>query len=227
MHCKLVRDLLSFFIQTSRSKTRNGAHIFFEKSTMNDSADNKTEMNRRQFCKSGILALTGLALPTRLLTAGIEVCQPERQLSFFNTHTGESLNCATYWANGTAQPDALTEIYQILRDHRCNEVVEIDLDLLDQLTLLNQVLENREPLHIISGYRSPQTNAYLRQKSQGGGVAKYSLHMDGRAIDIRIPGVDTLTLRKAALSLKKGGVGYYPGLKFVHMDTGSIRTWRG
>ena len=184
-------------------------------------------LNRRQFCKSGMLALAGLALPTSVLARGAELCLPERQLSFYHLHTGETLNCATYWAHGTQQNDALTDIYQILRDHRSGEVAEIDLKLLDQLSLLNQVLDNREPLHIISGYRSPATNAYLRKKSQGGGVAKRSLHMDGRAIDIRIPGIDTATLRKAALSLKKGGVGYYPGLRFVHMDTGQVRTWSG
>ncbi|NIQ96218.1 MAG: DUF882 domain-containing protein, partial [Desulfuromonadales bacterium] len=119
-------------------------------------------LNRRQFCKSGMLALAGLALPTSLLAKGAELCLPERQLSFYHLHTGETLNCATYWANGTLQHDALTDIYQILRDHRCNEVAEIDIDLLDQLTLLNQVLDNSEPLHIISGFRSPETNAYLR-----------------------------------------------------------------
>ncbi len=186
----------------------------------------KTGLSRRQFCKSGMLAIAGLALPTPILAQAAELCRPERQLSFFHTHTGETLKCATYWANGTLQSDVLTDIYQILRDHRSNEVAEIDTDLLDQLTLLNQVLDNSEPLHIISGYRSPRTNAYLRKKSQGG-VAKRSLHMDGRAIDIRIPGIDTATLRKAALSLKKGGVGYYPESRFVHMDTGRFRTWGG
>ena len=194
---------------------------------MNNSELEKIGLNRRQFCKSGMLALAGLALPTQILARGAEICLPERELSFYHLHTGETLNCATYWANGTLQDNALTDIYQILRDHRSGEVAKIDLDLLDQLTLLNQVLENKEPLHIISGFRSAKTNAYLRKKSQGGGVAKRSLHMDGRAIDIRIPGVDTAALRKAALSLKKGGVGFYPGLKFVHLDTGRFRTWSG
>ncbi len=184
-------------------------------------------LSRRQFCKSGLLTAAGLALPTTLLAKGAELCLPDRQLSFLHTHTGETLNCATYWANGTIQSDALADIYQILRDHRCNQVAEIDLKLLDQLTLLNQALDNKEPLHIISGFRSPQTNAYLRKKSQGGGVAKRSLHMDGRAIDIRIPGIDIKDVQRAAASLKKGGVGLYPGLKFVHMDTGRVRYWQG
>jgi len=194
---------------------------------MNSTEHQHEGLNRRQFCKAGLLALAGLSLPTRLLAAGADLCLPERQLSFYNTHTGETLNCATYWANGALQHDALADINTILRDHRADLVAEIDFRLLDQLNQLNQLLDNREPLHIISGYRSPMTNNYLRQKSQGNGVAKHSLHMEGRAIDIRIPGVDTQTLHKAARSLKKGGVGYYPGLKFVHMDTGHIRHWKG
>lgn len=183
-------------------------------------------LNRRQFCKSGMLALAGLALPTPILAKGVEICLPERQLSFFHTHTGETLNCATYWANGTLQSDPLADIYHILRDHRSGEVSKIDLELLDQLALINQLLDNKEPLHIISGFRSEKTNLYLRKKSQGG-VAKRSLHMDGRAIDIRIPGIDTATLRKTALAMRRGGVGYYPDLKFVHLDTGTFRSWSG
>jgi len=194
---------------------------------MNITQKDKNGLSRRQFCKSGTLALAGLALPAPLLAKSIELYLPERQLSFVHLHTGETLNCATYWANGTAQKDSLAEIYHILRDHRSGETTEIDLDLLDQLTLLNQTLNNKKPLYIISGFRSPQTNAYLRKKSQGGGVAKRSLHMEGRAIDIRIPGLDTKELYKAASSLKKGGVGFYPGLKFVHMDTGQVKYWRG
>lgn len=195
--------------------------------TKNNSNSVIKGISRRQFCKSGMLAVAGLALPVPLLAKGAELCLPDRQLSFLHTHTGETLNCATYWANGTVQTDALTDIYQILRDHRANQVFEIDLKLLDQLTLLNQALNNKEPIHIISGFRSPQTNAYLRKNSQGGGVAKRSLHMDGRAIDIRIPGIDIKDLHHAASSLKKGGVGFYPGLQFVHMDTGRVRYWQG
>ena len=191
------------------------------------SSPEKNSLNRRQFCKSGILALATLTLPLPLWAEESKICLPERQLSFFHTHTGETLNCATYWADGTVQEDALTEIYQILRDHRSGEATHIDLKLLDQLVLLNQKLDNREPLHIISGFRSQKTNDYLRSKSQGGGVAKYSLHTEGRAIDIRVPGLDVTDLHKAAASLGLGGVGLYPGLKFVHMDTGQTRYWQG
>jgi len=184
-------------------------------------------LNRRQFCKAGLVALAGLTLPTPLLADSAESLPPERQLSFYHTHTGETLNSATYWANGTVQPSALVDIYQILRDHRSHEISAIDLELLDQLVLLNRTLDNREPLHVISGFRSVKTNQYLRSKSQGGGVAKYSLHMDGRAIDIRVPGFSTEQLHQTAVSLKKGGVGLYPGLKFVHIDTGPIKYWQG
>jgi uncharacterized protein YcbK (DUF882 family) len=183
-------------------------------------------LSRLKFCKSSLLAVAGIALPTQLLAKGIELFLPERRLSFYNTHTGESLKNVTFWSNGTYQPDALTQIHQVLRDHRSGQVAEIDLKLLDQLCLLNQSLKNSEPLHIISGYRSPRTNNQLRNTG-GGGVAKHSLHMDGRAIDIRLPGCSVSNLHKAALALKEGGVGYYPNSQFVHLDTGRVRYWSG
>lgn len=187
---------------------------------------NNSGLSRRQFCKSGILALAGLSLPTPILAKGLDLLLPERQLSFYNTHTGESLKNVTFWSNGTYQTDGLTEIYQILRDHRSGQITKIDASLLDQLFLLNQQLDNDKPLHIISGYRSPKTNNQLR-KSGGGGVAKRSLHMDGRAIDIRLPGCNLKHLHKAAVAMKKGGVGYYPSSQFVHLDTGRVRYWSG
>lgn len=194
---------------------------------MRETNENINGLSRRRFCKSGLITLAGLTLPTPLLANEIRLPLPERQLSFVHLHTGETLNGATYWENGAVQRAALADIYHILRDHRSGESVEIDLNLLDQLVLLNQKLDNRKPLHIISGFRSQKTNQYLRSKSQGGGVAKYSLHMDGRAIDIRIPGYNTTELYKTAASLRAGGVGFYPGLKFIHMDTGQVKYWQG
>ncbi len=101
----------------------------------------------------------------------------------------------------------------------------VDVALLDQLHDLKQTLglNNNRPIHIVCGYRSPMTNAYLRSRSRA--VAKNSLHMQGRAIDIRIEGVDTRDIRDAALTMARGGVGYYPHSNFVHLDTGDFRTW--
>lgn len=145
-----------------------------------------------------------------------------RFVSFQNTHTGES-NKVTYWEQGKYLPDGLAEINKILRDHRTNDVTKMDPKLIDQLFVLRQKLDTNQPFHIISGYRSPKTNAMLR--SRGRGVAKRSLHVTGQAIDIRVPGRSLSQVRLAALSLSAGGVGYYPGPQFVHMDTGRVRRW--
>lgn len=145
-----------------------------------------------------------------------------RTLSFHSLHTGESLT-SVYWQNGDYVQAELKAINHILRDHRVNETHAIDPKLLDILYQLQQLLKTDQPFHIISGYRSPATNAKLR--ASGRGVAKNSMHTRGRAIDIRIPGVKTADLRKAALSLKLGGVGYYAKSAFVHVDTGRVRTW--
>ena len=145
-------------------------------------------------------------------------------LSFFNTHTGERLESA-YCCNGQYQPEALARIDFILRDFRTNEVKPIDPQLLDLLHELHGTLGVDQPFHIISGYRSPHTNAMLQGRGGDSGVASGSLHMAGKAIDIRVPGVPLEQLRAAARSLKLGGVGFYPGSNFVHVDTGRVRFW--
>jgi len=147
----------------------------------------------------------------------------ERALAFHNTHTGERLR-ATYWADGRYDKGALREIDHLLRDHRSNSVRRIDRKLLDQLFVLRNKLTTTRPVHVISGYRSPKTNALLRKKG-GGGVARRSQHMLGKAIDIRVPSRSLNKVRLAALSLQAGGVGYYPGSNFVHLDTGRVRRW--
>ena len=146
-------------------------------------------------------------------------------MSFFHTHTGERLRIA-YCCEGQYQPDALKQIDRLLRDFRMDEVKPIDPKLLDLLHELASTLETNQPYHVISGYRSSKTNTMLRER--GGahtGVASKSLHMVGKAIDIRIPGVNLDHLRGAARSLKLGGVGYYPSSNFVHVDTGRVRFW--
>jgi uncharacterized protein YcbK (DUF882 family) len=145
-----------------------------------------------------------------------------RRLSFDNLHTGEKVD-AEYWADGAYIPDALKEFNRVLRDFRTGDVHAIDRSLLNVLVLLRAELETDAALEIISGYRSPKTNAMLRKKSKG--VAASSLHMDGMAIDIRISGRQLAQVRDAAISLSAGGVGYYPKDGFVHVDTGFVRHW--
>ena len=146
----------------------------------------------------------------------------ERQLKFYNLHTGEKLS-TTYWADDSYIDTELQSINFLLRDHRSGEIQPIDKNLLDLLYVLQHTVNKDGAYHIISGYRSLKTNARLRQQSNG--VAKKSLHMLGKAIDVRLPGVELKHLRKAALSLKAGGVGYYPKSNFVHLDTGRPRFW--
>ncbi len=145
-----------------------------------------------------------------------------RRLSLINTHTGETFRGA-YWEAGVYQPEALQAINRVMRDHRSQEVHAIDTALLDQLAALYVTLGASQPYEIISGYRSPATNAALHAQSDG--VATRSLHMDGRAIDVRIAGVNLSDLRDAAISARRGGVGYYEASDFVHLDTGRVRRW--
>lgn len=145
-----------------------------------------------------------------------------KTLALQNTTTGDSLN-VTYFERGKYLPDALHEINHLYRDHLTDEIHPVDTALLDQLHDLQTTLGIKKPIHVICGYRSPFTNAHLRRNSRG--VARNSLHMEGRAIDIRISGVESRTIRDAALSMARGGVGYYPGSNFVHLDTGDFRTW--
>jgi uncharacterized protein YcbK (DUF882 family) len=147
-----------------------------------------------------------------------------RTVAFHNLHTGESLE-ATYWDRGTYVPDALSAVNHVLRDFRTGDVHDIDPRLLDLLTRLSSRVEARAPFQVISGYRSPATNAMLRANSDG--VAKGSLHMQGLAIDIRLADVALDRLHGAALELGAGGVGYYPVSDFVHVDVGRVRHWGG
>lgn len=160
----------------------------------------------------------------RPLEAAVAALGPgPRALSFFNLHTEESLS-TTYFDGHQHSPAALDEVNYILRDHRAEQVHPIDPELLDLLYRLRLRLRSREPFHVISGYRSPATNALLR-RTRGGGVASGSLHQVGKAIDIRLPGCDLRRLRDTAWELQLGGVGFYPRAEFVHVDTGRVRFW--
>ncbi len=180
------------------------------------------DLDRRTFLKWGISALaTGLVSSPAL--ALVPPLAPKYQvLSFYNIHTKEVLETC-YRKNGKLVFYGLKQIDHIMRDHRTREIKPVDPQLLDLLHRIVSVTQPHAPINIISGYRSPRTNAALRKITTG--VARKSLHMQGRAIDIRIPGHPTYFLRELAIKLKAGGVGYYPKSDFVHLDTGRVRTW--
>jgi len=176
--------------------------------------------SRRAFLKWSCMAGFGLAGLPALVRANAPA--PERILGFYNLHTGEHLR-ATYWADGNYVASELAAINQLLRDHRSGEVHVIDRRLFDILYALQSASEARGDFHVISGYRSPATNSALRRHSSG--VARGSLHTVGKAIDIRLPGHALEDLRRTALAMRAGGVGYYPRDGFLHLDTGRFRTW--
>jgi uncharacterized protein YcbK (DUF882 family) len=179
-------------------------------------------MTRRTFVKLGTMAAVAGLLPRAVLGSSKKLSVEEKSLAFYNTHTGERLK-AIYWTEGGYLEGSLREISYILRDPRNDEVHDIDTRLLDLLFSMLQKIETNQPFHVISGYRSARTNAFLRAHSTG--VAENSLHLVGQAIDIRLPGRETRTLQKAAIALKGGGVGYYPKSDFVHIDIGRVRYW--
>lgn len=149
--------------------------------------------------------------------------EPEyRQVKLYNLHTGEKTNIV-YKEKGKIVGDALSELNYFLRDYRTGDVKQMDVGLLDLIDTLSRKLEVNTPFNVISGYRSPATNAMLHERSNG--VAKHSLHMEGKAMDIRVPGVALTHLRNVAKDLRIGGVGYYASSDFVHVDTGKVRYW--
>ena len=176
-------------------------------------------LGRRKF-----LALAAPAFVAASSLSGIAraAVYPEKLLSIYNIHTGEKLT-TVYHADGAYQESALAELNHVLRDWRTDEVYQMDTGLLDFMHDLHVKMDSAEPFHIISGYRSPKTNAKLRNKSKG--VAKRSFHMRGMAADIALPGRDLLALRKTALDMQRGGVGLYTKSGFIHVDTGRVRFW--
>jgi uncharacterized protein YcbK (DUF882 family) len=182
---------------------------------------------RRRFLRHGLrhgatLSAVAAALPALALPARASVA-PARELALNHLHTHEAIEIV-YARGARYLPEALGSLDHFLRDHYSGAVGRIDPKLHDLLHAVRQVLGTERPFHVISGYRAPATNAHLKA-TRGGGVATRSLHMDGRAIDVRIPGVALADLRDAALSLQAGGVGYYPREQFVHIDTGRVRRW--
>lgn len=147
-----------------------------------------------------------------------------RRASLHNLHTGDTFN-EVFFENGRYVPGALAEAMRVLRDWRNGEEHPMDPRLFDALHAINARLETNRPFQIISGYRSPVTNAMLHSHSSG--VAEHSQHMLGKASDVRIEGVDLRNLHKAALAVSAGGVGYYPVSDFVHVDVARVRQWTG
>ncbi len=179
-------------------------------------------LTRRAFLKTGMLALAGALCPQALMGSLCPMLPYEKALSFYNLHTGEKLE-TVYWSEGLYDLTALSDINQLLRDFRTGDVKPIDTGLLDLLHSLHNLMGSRGIFHVVSGYRSPETNAFLRKND--GGVAGRSLHMKGKAVDFSLPGCSLKTLHKAAVKLQGGGVGYYPALGFVHVDIGRVRYW--
>ena len=177
-------------------------------------------LSRRCFLKLLPVAMSVGLMPR--WARGHQAATPEKSLSLYNQHTGEQIK-NIYWAEGHYVPEVLQQFNTLLRDHRANEITEIDPKLLDLLFTIGKKLEIREPFHIVSAYRSPTTNARLRKRRQG--VSKHSFHMYGKAVDLYVPGYKLSSVRRAALALRGGGVGYYPRSKFVHLDTGPVRSW--
>ncbi|NGP53004.1 DUF882 domain-containing protein [Thioalkalivibrio sp. XN8] len=168
------------------------------------------------------LVFAGASAGALLMTPVAAFAARPRDLDFYHTHTGEKLR-VTYAEGNVHLPDALAEVSHFLRDFRTGESHPIDPKTLDILHQLKQATGGRGPFEVISAYRSPKTNQMLRNNS--GGVAQRSLHMEGKAIDVRLRGVDTWQLRQAALELKAGGVGYYRDSDFIHVDSGRVRFW--
>jgi uncharacterized protein YcbK (DUF882 family) len=176
-------------------------------------------IGRRQFVQVSLGGAAALAPFARTLASA---ATPAHALDFYNIHTAETLQIA-YREQGELVPSALEEIKHLLRDFRTEQTHEIDVALLDRLYGLYATFDFRGRFEVISGYRSPRTNAALRHVTSG--VAEHSLHIDGRAIDIRLTSAATNDLKDAAIAQRAGGVGYYPDSNFVHVDTGDFRTW--
>ncbi|MDJ0780548.1 MAG: DUF882 domain-containing protein [Desulfosarcinaceae bacterium] len=181
------------------------------------------DLDKRRFLKRTLQAGLLCTLPSPLQAALLPgEAQAPRKLAFYNIHTREFVE-TYYYDRGDYLPSGLARINRVLRDHRTGEVTPIDLKLLDTLYLIRCKLGDCGTFSVISGYRSPATNAMLRRVTSG--VAKNSYHMQGKAIDIRLRGCPTPKLRDVCIQARAGGVGYYPKSNFVHMDVGPVRCW--
>ncbi len=176
---------------------------------------------RRQFINRAA-ALCGVLGSVSSFPILAAAAQPARTVRFVHTHTGEALT-APYFEGGIYSDSCLNQVNYLLRDFRTGESHRIDPPLLDILYELQTLADHDGPFEVISGYRSPKTNAMLHAHSSG--VAEHSQHLLGKAIDVRVSGYSTLALSRHARSLSRGGVGFYAASDFVHIDTGNVRFW--
>lgn len=181
-----------------------------------------TFLSRRNFLALGASAALCAAAPSAAFARSLRPSREPRVLDFHNLHTGEKITAA-YWRSGAYDRRELQKIYHILRDFRSGDIHPIDIRLFDLLHDLQGNLKNHNRIEIVSGYRSPKTNSMLARFSHG--VAKRSMHMEGKAIDLRISGSSLTKIRDTAIGLRRGGVGYYPDSEFVHVDVGNVRRW--
>ena len=182
------------------------------------------KLNRRSFLGFALSSALMCLAPSRAWSALGNIPIPARSLSLYNPNTKESIN-VVYWEEGNYVSQALAEINHIMRDRLTGQTKPMDANLLDLLFAISTTLEIQRPLHIISGYRTPKTNALLRKR--GKPAAKNSYHLQGKAVDIRVPGYRLSALRQVSTKLRGGGVGYYPRSRFLHVDVGPIRYWSG
>lgn len=188
-----------------------------------DASDEQLDNQRRDLLKLGAAGVVGTMLPfigTQNVLAANNTST--WRVAFRHSHTGESFS-GVYRVGDKYLPEAFERINYVLRDFRTKEVFPMDPHAIDVLSILQRKTNTKQPYEVLSGYRSPKTNAMLGRKTNG--VASNSYHMYGQAMDIRAPGYSTKRLRNLARSLKSGGVGYYPRSNFVHIDTGKVRTW--
>ncbi|BAF69853.1 YcbK family protein [Nitratiruptor sp. SB155-2] len=175
-------------------------------------------MDRRDFLKKSSLFSVSILIPSFAKAA-----QYEKVLQLYHVHTGERRK-VTFWLDGEYIPEEIESLQYFLRDFRNDEIHPIDIKVIEYLYDVSKKCSHDREIHVLSAYRSPSTNEYLRH--HGGGVAKQSYHLFGKAIDFRIPGISLHHVRNTALSLHKGGVGYYPKSGFIHIDSGKPRSWR-
>ncbi|CUH52145.1 YcbK family protein [Shimia marina] len=189
---------------------------------MNDQNDGSMSMTRRALL-GAFAATTLVAAPTYSKAAGfLRGGGDVRRIRMYSGRTGERID-TIYWVEGKYIKDAVKEVNAFMRDWRTNDVINIDIRTIDIMAASHNLMDASEPYMLLSGYRSPKTNAMLRSRSRG--VAKNSLHMKGQAADLRLSSRSVSQMARAAAACRAGGVGRYSGSNFVHMDCGPVRTW--
>ncbi len=186
--------------------------------------DNAVKIERRDILKMGLFGFLAASVPLISAKSAYAAGQSQWRVAFKHAHTGESFN-GVYRVGDKYLPDAFKRMNYVLRDFRTHEVFPMDPHVVDLVSIIQAKMNTGRSIEVLSGYRSPKTNAMLRHGSDRTGVAKNSLHMYGQALDIRDDNYSSKQIRAIACNLKAGGVGFYPRSDFVHVDTGAVRTW--